>query len=86
MLRVAQGRVTDYGLPRPDHAVLHAHPTVSDDLLTRLGHGDITVRPNVDRFEGSKVFFVDGTRRRGRHGGLLHRLQGDVPVPRRAAS
>ncbi len=61
MLRVAQGRVTDYGLPRPDHAVLHAHPTVSDELLTRLGHGDITVRPNIDRFEGSKVFFVDGT-------------------------
>ena len=43
LLRVAQGRVTDYGLPKPDHAVLHAHPTVSDDLLTRLGHGDITV-------------------------------------------
>jgi hypothetical protein len=34
---------------------------VSDELLTRLGHGDITVRPNIDRFEGSKVFFVDGT-------------------------
>lgn len=61
MLRIAQGKVTDYGLPRPDHAVLHAHPTVSDDLLTRLGHGDITVKPNIDRFEGSKVFFVDGT-------------------------
>jgi hypothetical protein len=61
MLRLAQGKVTDYGLPEPDHAVLHAHPTVSDDLLTRLGHGDITVKPNVDRFEGSKVFFVDGS-------------------------
>jgi dimethylaniline monooxygenase (N-oxide forming) len=61
MLRIAQGKVTDYGLPRPDHAVLRAHPTISDDLLTRLGHGDIDVRPNVDRFEGSKVFFVDGT-------------------------
>ncbi len=60
MLRISQGKVTDYGLPRPDHSVLHAHPTVSDDLLTRLGHGDITVMPNVDRFEGSKVFFVDG--------------------------
>ena len=60
MLRLAQGKVTDYGLPKPDHAVLHAHPTVSDDLLTRLGHGDITVRPNVDRFEGVKVFFTDG--------------------------
>jgi thioredoxin reductase len=61
MLRLSQGRVADYGLPEPDHAVLHAHPTVSDELLGRLGHGDIDVRPNIDRFEGSKVFFVDGT-------------------------
>jgi dimethylaniline monooxygenase (N-oxide forming) len=61
MLRIAVGRMTDYGLPQPDHDVLEAHPTVSDDLLTRLGHGDIRVRPNIDRFEGSKVFFVDGT-------------------------
>jgi dimethylaniline monooxygenase (N-oxide forming) len=60
LLRLTQGKVTDYGLPKPDHAVLHAHPTVSDDLLTRLGHGDITVMPNIDRFEGSKVFFTDG--------------------------
>ena len=60
-LRLARGRVTDYGLPEPDHAVLHAHPTVSDDLLTRLGHGDITVKPNINRFEDSKVFFEDGT-------------------------
>ncbi|HSE08144.1 MAG TPA: NAD(P)-binding domain-containing protein [Nocardioidaceae bacterium] len=61
MLRLAQGKVTDYGLPKPDHAVLHAHPTVSDDLLSRLGHGDITVKPNIDRFEGPKVFFEDGS-------------------------
>ena len=61
LLRLSQGKVTDYGLPQPDHAVLHAHPTVSQDLLNRLGHGDITVRPNIDRFEGSKVFFTDGT-------------------------
>jgi cation diffusion facilitator CzcD-associated flavoprotein CzcO len=61
LLRLTQGRVTDYGLPEPDHAVLHAHPTVSQDLLNRLGHGDITVRPNIDRFEASKVFFADGS-------------------------
>jgi dimethylaniline monooxygenase (N-oxide forming) len=61
MLRLARGKVTDYGLPEPDHAVLHAHPTVSDDLLTRLGHGDIAVKPNIDRFEGAKVFFTDGS-------------------------
>jgi dimethylaniline monooxygenase (N-oxide forming) len=61
MLRIAVGRMTDYGLPQPDHDILEAHPTVSDDLLTRLGHGDLAVKPNIDRFEGSKVFFVDGT-------------------------
>ncbi|HSE70873.1 MAG TPA: NAD(P)-binding domain-containing protein [Nocardioidaceae bacterium] len=61
LLRLSQGRVTDYGLPKPDHAVLHAHPTISDDLLTRLGHGDIEVKPNIDRFEGAKVFFEDGS-------------------------
>jgi hypothetical protein len=61
LLRITQGKVTDYGLPEPDHAVLHAHPTVSQDLLNRLGHGDITVRPNIDRFEGSKIFFTDGS-------------------------
>jgi dimethylaniline monooxygenase (N-oxide forming) len=61
MLRLSQGKVTDYGLPKPDHAVLHAHPTITDDLLSRLGHGDIDVKPNIDRFEGSKVFFVDGS-------------------------
>ena len=61
LLRLSQGKVTDYGLPEPDHDVLHAHPTVSQDLLNRLGHGDITVRPNIDRFEGSKVFFTDGS-------------------------
>jgi thioredoxin reductase len=61
LLRLTQGKVTDYGLPEPDHAVLHAHPTVSQELLNRLGHGDITVRPNIDRFEGSKIFFVDGS-------------------------
>lgn len=61
LLRLSQGKVTDYCLPRPDHAVLHAHPTVSHDLLNRLGHGDITVRANIDRFEGSRVFFADGS-------------------------
>jgi dimethylaniline monooxygenase (N-oxide forming) len=60
MLRLTQGRVTDYGLPRPDHSVLHAHPTVSADLLSRLGHGALTVLPRIDRFEGSKVFLADG--------------------------
>jgi dimethylaniline monooxygenase (N-oxide forming) len=64
LLRLTQGRVTDYGLPQPDHAVLHAHPTVNDELLGRLRHGDIEVRPNIDRFEGAEAVFTDGSRAR----------------------
>ena len=61
MLRVAVGKMTDYGLPEPDHRILDAHPTVSDELLSRLGHGDITVKPSIQRFEGSTVCFTDGS-------------------------
>jgi dimethylaniline monooxygenase (N-oxide forming) len=62
MLRSSQGKMTDYGLPKPDHKLLEAHPTVSSELLPRLGHGDITVKPNIDRFEGGEVVFADGSR------------------------
>ncbi len=62
LLRLSIGKVTDYGLPEPDHDVLEAHPTVSDDLLTRLGHGDITIKPSIARFDGSVVEFTDGSR------------------------
>ena len=61
MLRVAVGKMTDYGLPEPDHDILEAHPTVSDDLLSRLGHGDITVKPTITRFDGPTVHFADGS-------------------------
>ena len=60
-LRVAQGRMTDYGLPAPDHKPLSAHPTVSSDLLNRLGHGDITVKPTIERLERDGVRFADGS-------------------------
>jgi hypothetical protein len=62
MLRQAQGKMTDYGLPEPDHKLLEAHPTVSSDLLPRLGHGDIKVKPNIARLEGPEVVFADGSR------------------------
>jgi hypothetical protein len=54
--------MTDYGLPKPDHRILEAHPTVSSELLSRLGHGAITVKPNIAGFTGGKtVKFDDGS-------------------------
>jgi flavin-binding monooxygenase-like protein len=62
MLGMTAGDMTSYGLPKPDHKLLEAHPTVSAELLSRLGHGDIEVKPNVDRFSGGrKVRFLDGS-------------------------
>ncbi|HET6998658.1 MAG TPA: NAD(P)-binding domain-containing protein [Solirubrobacterales bacterium] len=53
---------TAYGLPKPDHKLFEAHPTVSSELLPRLGHGDIAVKPNIARFTGGRtVRFVDGS-------------------------
>jgi cation diffusion facilitator CzcD-associated flavoprotein CzcO len=60
LLRISQGRMTDYGLPQPDHKLLEAHPTISSDLLLRIGHGDIGVRPNIESFDGDRVRFIDG--------------------------
>ena len=62
MLGMTAGDMTAYGLPKPDHKLLEAHPTVSAELLSRLGHGDIVVKPNIDRFAGGRtVRFVDGS-------------------------
>lgn len=59
--RLTSGRPQDRGLPKPDHRLLHAHPTVSSELYDRVGHGDIVVKPTIERLEGEAVRFVDGT-------------------------
>jgi dimethylaniline monooxygenase (N-oxide forming) len=62
MLGIAAGDMTAYGLPKPDHKLFEAHPTVSSELLPRLGHGDIEVKPNLDSFRaGRTVRFADGS-------------------------
>ena len=64
LVRTAQGTVTKYGLPKPDRPLLCAPPTVSDSLLSRLDHGDIAVKPAIDRFGGDRVCFTDGSEER----------------------
>jgi dimethylaniline monooxygenase (N-oxide forming) len=64
ILRAAVGSMERYGLPRPDHRLLEAHPTISDDILTRLTHGDITPKPNLARLTERTVVFADGSEER----------------------
>jgi dimethylaniline monooxygenase (N-oxide forming) len=60
-LKHVQGPMENYGLPKPDHKLGEAHPTVSADLLACIGHGRITPKPNIDHIDGNRVQFIDGT-------------------------
>jgi hypothetical protein len=51
----------DFGLPHPNHEFLAAHPTVSSELLLRLGSGDAVGKRNVLELEGDSVRFEDGS-------------------------
>ena len=60
--RLFVGEPGAYGLPAPDHRLLDAHPTLSDDLLPLLREGRITPRAALARFDGRAVHFKDGSR------------------------
>ena len=58
---IASGKMESYGLPHPNHRFLEAHPTVSSELLLRLGSGDAVAKPNVAELLGDRVRFEDGS-------------------------
>jgi len=49
-----------FGLPRPNHRMLQAHPTISQEIYMRLGSGDVLPRPGIRRLKGERVEFSDG--------------------------
>jgi dimethylaniline monooxygenase (N-oxide forming) len=61
MHQLAVGDMERYGLPRPDHRLGEAHPTVSGRILDRLAHGAITPKPVITRLLGDRVELADGT-------------------------
>jgi hypothetical protein len=61
MLRFVQGPVERYGLPKPDHRLGEAHPTVSSDILNRVVHGAVVAKPNIAELAGDSVRFTDGS-------------------------
>ncbi|WP_283136286.1 flavin-containing monooxygenase [Rhizohabitans arisaemae] len=63
VLRTIVGPPQHYGLPAPRHGLLAAHPTLSDSLLARITHGEITPAPGIRALDGDAVVFDDGARR-----------------------
>ncbi|MFB7371461.1 flavin-containing monooxygenase [Streptomyces sp. NPDC056222] len=60
-LFVARGKLSDYGLPEPDHPVFSSAVTISDEILSRIRHGGVIPRPAIASLDGSTVTFTDGT-------------------------
>ncbi len=62
LLKMFTGDPERYGFPAPDHRLYESHPIVNSLILYHAGHGDVAVRPDLERFAGSEVVFRDGTR------------------------
>ncbi|BCA95047.1 monooxygenase [Legionella antarctica] len=61
VIRGLQGRYPKYNLMKPDCGPLEIHPTINTELLYFIRHGKITPLPGIERFDGNKIHFTDGT-------------------------
>ncbi|WP_428307031.1 flavin-containing monooxygenase [Lacipirellula sp.] len=49
------------GVPKPDHRLFESHPILNSLIHHHVGHGRLALRPDIARFNGSRVEFVDGS-------------------------
>lgn len=61
VLRAFTGDPVRFGFPRPDYRIYESHPIVNTLILNHLGQGDLRIRADIDRFDGSTVHFRDGS-------------------------
>lgn len=59
LLKLFTGDPEKYGFPKPDHKIYESHPIVNSLVLHYAGHGDIAVKPDIERVENETVYFVD---------------------------
>ena len=84
--RIFSGRMEDFGLPTPNHNFLDAHPTVSSELLGRLGAGDAVAKGDVAGAARRPRALRRRDRGADRRDHLRDRLQRQLPVLRSRTS
>jgi hypothetical protein len=62
LIRLGVGDQQRFGLKRPAHPMWREHATLSQELLPYLGHGWISMKPNIRRLNETEVEFEDGSR------------------------
>jgi dimethylaniline monooxygenase (N-oxide forming) len=55
------GKMSDFGLPEPDHLIGESHPTISTEFPHLVKNGDIELRPGFRYADGDRVHFTDGS-------------------------
>ncbi|GAA0780933.1 hypothetical protein GCM10009077_26650 [Roseibium denhamense] len=55
------GNAQRLGFPKPGYKLYESHPVVNSLILFHAGHGDIKIRPDIDRMDGETVHYKDGT-------------------------
>jgi cation diffusion facilitator CzcD-associated flavoprotein CzcO len=61
LLKLTVGPPDRYGLPAPTHGLFQDHPTITDTVLSRISHGELTPKPGIEALDGDAVRFTDGT-------------------------
>lgn len=61
VLRAFTGDPVRFGFPKPDYRIYESHPIVNTMILNHLGQGDLRIRSDVARFDGTTVHFRDGS-------------------------
>ena len=60
-MRIVVGPHRRFGLERPDHDLFEAHPTACNTYIDHLIHGRTIVKPGIERLDGKRVIFTDGS-------------------------
>jgi hypothetical protein len=61
VLQAFTGDPVRFGFPKPDYKIYESHPIVNTLILNHLGQGDLRIRADIDRFDGTTVHFRDGS-------------------------
>ena len=62
LLKLTIGNYKNYDMQKPDHGFLKSHPVINSELLYFIKHGKIKPKVDIDRLDGTTVYFKDGSK------------------------
>lgn len=61
LLKIMIGSNRLYGLQEVKTKFGQTHPTINDELLYKIRHGKVHPKVDIEKLEGNKIYFKDGT-------------------------